>query len=47
MYNGVCPQIEGVLAAVDVTQDKELGEQFKIQGFPTGNSSLLQAITGS
>jgi hypothetical protein len=33
-------KIEGQLAAVDVTIDKKLGDQFNIKGFPTGNSFL-------
>lgn len=32
----LCSQIDGALAAVDTTIDKKLGEQFKVQGFPTG-----------
>lgn len=28
-------QIDGVLAAVDATKEKKIGDQFKITGFPT------------
>ena len=28
-------QLKGVLAAVDATKEKRLGEEYKIQGFPT------------
>ncbi|KAH3868542.1 protein disulfide-isomerase A5-like [Dreissena polymorpha] len=31
----VAEEIDGALAAVDATVDKKLGEQFKVQGFPT------------
>lgn len=31
----VCPQSPGVLAAVDSTLHKSVGDRFKISGFPT------------
>jgi len=33
-------QVNGVLAAVDVTEARALGDQFKIQGFPTGKFTM-------
>ena len=36
-------QVEGVLAAVDATKDKRLGEEYKIQGFPTGTCQRQSA----
>lgn len=29
-------QINGTLAAVDATKETDLGERFKVKGFPTG-----------
>ena len=29
-------QVEGILAAIDTTKEKKLGDRFKIKGFPTG-----------